>query len=258
MMSLVYEMKDIQRLIDYVSVYVDQIRLIDAEECRAVSISENSRRIVGEQCFEQWKEYHRCSNCIGYQAVMTRRVCEKYEKYGNEIVHMTAIPVRVRGGQGEECTYALEVVTLHHIEEGRELIRRAEEMQSMPWTCRDRMTAALHVKIMEKQQFEDCAEDEESLFLKVRTSDCFQQEMRHSPCAKIMEAVFAHLLQTCIRRTDWIIHTGEGEFLLVLPFCDDVMAEQISHRVKHMLASFGISVEIFKKLQEQMSGRTNE
>ncbi len=89
------------------------VRLVDAEECRTLTIDDEQRVRYGKECHDVWDSRERCTNCTSYQASMTKTVRYKTEIFQNKQFDITSIPIYLRMSNQELIPCVMETIRVH-------------------------------------------------------------------------------------------------------------------------------------------------
>lgn len=101
---LEYTWKTVGPALDSMKKMFDLARLVDAEECREVSISEDGSLQFGNACYAVWKSDHRCANCTSYQACHTNQRKNRVEYFEGKEYQIQSVPVRI--AMADETAYS--------------------------------------------------------------------------------------------------------------------------------------------------------
>ncbi|MCR4876586.1 MAG: GGDEF domain-containing phosphodiesterase [Clostridiales bacterium] len=87
-----------------------QVRLVDAEECRTLTIDENRKIHYGMECHDVWNSRERCKNCTSYQAGLTKTIRYKTEIFQKKRFDITSVPVNLRLNNMEVIPCVMEII----------------------------------------------------------------------------------------------------------------------------------------------------
>ena len=88
-----YSYKEINIAMDSMRVMFDIVRLVDAEECREVSVSAEGDLYFGKECYAVWNADHRCANCTSFQACHTQSKKTRVEYFNGKTFHIQSVPI---------------------------------------------------------------------------------------------------------------------------------------------------------------------
>ncbi len=71
----------------------DIVRLVDAQECREISVNEKGQLNFGKECFAVWNADHRCANCTSFQACNTHQKRTRTEQFGGKSFQIQSVPI---------------------------------------------------------------------------------------------------------------------------------------------------------------------
>ncbi len=87
--------KEIIPYMDSMRMIFDIVRLVDAEECREVSIAPDGNIRFGTECYHVWKTNHRCANCTSYRSCHTRKKENRAEFFEGKKFLIQSLPVEL-------------------------------------------------------------------------------------------------------------------------------------------------------------------
>ena len=90
-----YEWTNINQALDSMRVMFDLVRLVDAEECREITIDGDGVLHFGRECYAVWNADHRCANCTSFQACHAKQRRSRTEYFGGKKYQIQSVPVRV-------------------------------------------------------------------------------------------------------------------------------------------------------------------
>ena len=106
-----YSYKDINSSMDSMRVMFDLVRLVDAQECREVSITENGDLSFGGDCYAVWNADHRCANCTSYQACHTHQKKNRVEYFDGKAYQIQSVPVALSLKDDTVYSCNMELIT---------------------------------------------------------------------------------------------------------------------------------------------------
>ena len=121
-----YSIPEIRKEMEQLRRSYDQVRLVDAEECRILHPDGEDGLVYGEECHRVWETGERCANCTSYQAHMTRAVHYKTEYFRRRCYDITSIPVYLRQESLELTPCILELIRAHEADGAENPDRAAE------------------------------------------------------------------------------------------------------------------------------------
>lgn len=104
-----YSVFEINDIMDSLRPHYDIVRLVDAEECRILDISDGTLR-YGESCFAIWGRKNRCANCSSKRSCMTGCSVDKVEHLGHDRENIHSIPIYLTQINGEVEMCVIECV----------------------------------------------------------------------------------------------------------------------------------------------------
>ncbi len=87
--------KDVNSSMDSMRMMFDIVRLVDSEECREISVSNDGNISFGHKCYSVWKADHRCANCTSYQACHTHKKKNRTEYFEGKSFQIQSVPVEL-------------------------------------------------------------------------------------------------------------------------------------------------------------------
>lgn len=92
---LEYTWETINPALDTMRTMFDLVRLVDAGECREITIQEDGTLQYGNACFSVWNADHRCANCTSFQSCNSGKKKERTEYYKDQRFDIQSLPVRI-------------------------------------------------------------------------------------------------------------------------------------------------------------------
>ncbi|WP_029321943.1 GGDEF domain-containing phosphodiesterase [Butyrivibrio sp. AE3004] len=122
--TIKYTYSNVNSTMDSMRKMFDIVRLVDAQECREVSVTENGELLFGKDCYAVWDSDHRCANCTSYQACHTHRKKNRTEFFNGKIFQIQSIPVSLM--LPDETTYAcnMELISFSDNNQGAESVNK--------------------------------------------------------------------------------------------------------------------------------------
>jgi len=90
-----YSYKEINPFIETMRPIFDLVRIVDAQECREISITEDGQIRFGAECYAVWNACYRCSNCTSLKSCKTLSVKTRLEFFNDKKYNIRSIPVRI-------------------------------------------------------------------------------------------------------------------------------------------------------------------
>ena len=140
---LEYTWKSVNPALDTMRNMFDLARLVDAEECREISVSENGALQFGRACYAVWNADHRCANCTSYQSCHTHQRKSRVEYFDGKEYQIQSVPVQIT--LADETVYScnLELINFGESMEGAETSKNTRETTGYIST-HDKMTGILN------------------------------------------------------------------------------------------------------------------
>ena len=108
--ELNYTWKDVNSSLDTMRGMFDLVRLVDAEECREISVTEDGRLQFGCECYSVWQVEHRCANCTSLQSCRTHTRKNRTEVFGGKRFQIQSVPVNLELADGINYSCTLELI----------------------------------------------------------------------------------------------------------------------------------------------------
>lgn len=106
----IYTEEEMQQLIESLKHSYQYVRLVDPDECRALSFSDEGKLEYGNTCYSVWGINSRCSHCTSFQACKSNRECDRREKINGQVWNIRALPVRIHLKDDTRYSCTLEMI----------------------------------------------------------------------------------------------------------------------------------------------------
>ncbi len=106
-----YSYKDVKVSMDSMRIMFDIVRLVDAQECREVDISDEGNLVFGKECYAVWKADHRCANCTSYQSCHTHQKKTRVEYYEGKAYQIQSVPIALSLKDDTVYSCNMELIT---------------------------------------------------------------------------------------------------------------------------------------------------
>ncbi len=90
-----YSYKEINPFIETMRPMFDLVRIVDAQECREISITDDGQIRFGAECYAVWNACYRCSNCTSLKSCKTLSVKTRLEFFNDKKYNIRSVPVRI-------------------------------------------------------------------------------------------------------------------------------------------------------------------
>ena len=112
---LEYTWENINPALDTMRVMFDLVRLVDATECREITIEKDGSLKYGNACFSVWNAKHRCANCTSFQSCNSGIKKERTEYYKDQRFDIQSLPVRIAMPDQTIYSCSMELITFRSI-----------------------------------------------------------------------------------------------------------------------------------------------
>ena len=143
---LEYTWKTINPALDTMRAMFDLVRLVDAEECREISVSEEGKLQFGKACYAVWDADHRCANCTSYQACHTHQRKDRIEFFHGKKYQIQSVPVRIALSDDSVYSCNMELINVYHASEGETAssVEKDERETTGYLSTHDKLTGVLN------------------------------------------------------------------------------------------------------------------
>lgn len=111
-----YSVFDINRELETLRAEYDLVRLVDAEECRIITVNDTGKTQYEAECHSVWGIPERCANCTSYRACMTHQIVEKDEIFQGSRYHIQSVPLYLRLPDGELSFCVMEKIRVYSLD----------------------------------------------------------------------------------------------------------------------------------------------
>ena len=205
--------KKIVKILEYLEMIFDSVRLIDAELSLQYILDENHQICkLPNKCYEFWNHKDRCGNCICQKALSTKQKLSKFEFLDDKICHVVAVGININ-----DKTYVLELLTKiddKTILDGHgkdKLIQRISEHNKKLYI--DALTQAYNRRYYEEQLCH-LKDIEAVVMLDADDFKYVNDNYGHAVGDKVLRKI-ASIVMSHIRSTDSFVRYGGDEFVIV-------------------------------------------
>ena len=110
-----YTWENINPALENMNVMFDLARLVDAEECREIHISDTGKLSFGQECYAVWEADHRCADCTSFKACHTHRKSSRIEYFNNQRFHIQSVPIRITLADGTIYSCNMEMINFRDV-----------------------------------------------------------------------------------------------------------------------------------------------
>jgi len=145
--TLEYTWKDVNAALDSMRVMFDLVRLVDAEECREITIDETGMIQYGQACYAVWNSDHRCADCTSYKACHTHQKKSRTEYFDGKKYQIQSIPVRITLADNTIYSCTMELINFNVLtaEEAQIIDHTKDEQETSEYlTTHDSLTGLLN------------------------------------------------------------------------------------------------------------------
>ncbi|MCR5748099.1 MAG: bifunctional diguanylate cyclase/phosphodiesterase [Lachnospiraceae bacterium] len=108
--GLEYTWKNVNTSLNTMRGMFDIVRLVDAEECREIFVTEEGKLQFGDDCYSVWSSDHRCANCTSLQACRTHKIKNRSEIYNGRKFEIRSMPATIELSDGILYSCTLELI----------------------------------------------------------------------------------------------------------------------------------------------------
>ena len=105
-----YKWDEVHAALDGMRGMFDIVRLVDAEECREISVTDDGKLEFGSECYYVWNADHRCANCTSLQACRSHSRKIRTELFDGKDYHIQSMPVIIELSDGVLYSCTLELI----------------------------------------------------------------------------------------------------------------------------------------------------
>lgn len=110
-----YAVSEIRQEMELLRKSYQLVRLVDAVECRELTIDGHQKLHYGDECHDIWNSNERCADCSSFQASQTRTVRYKTEYYQNKRYDITSTPLYLRMENQELLPCVMETIRIREL-----------------------------------------------------------------------------------------------------------------------------------------------
>jgi putative two-component system response regulator len=215
--------------------YHEVVRLVDVNHLSQYTLTEDGELIEGEHyCYEVWKRFGRCENCISCKAIKCNAKKSKFEFIGSDAYFIISCPVVV-----DEKDYALELVnkvesnSLIYLMEREESFKVIKEYDRKLYL--DPLTGAYNRSYV----------NEALIFSKISALcmidiDYFKEvndKYGHDAGDQALKTA-AYVIMSQIRKTDTLVRYGGDEFLLLFSDMPEEPLKKRLEKIRQLVESY--------------------
>ncbi len=162
--------KDVNSYIESMKIMFDVVRLVDAEECREISISQDGNICFGSECYAVWKADHRCANCTSYKSCHTHKKKNRIEYFNGKCFNITSVPVELTLTDSSVYFCSMELISATVDAQNKKYEEKAYRETSEYISTHDTLTGLLNWDGFCKKARKLISNDQDKQFLMITFS----------------------------------------------------------------------------------------
>ncbi len=140
-----YTWKDVNSSMDSMRVMFDLVRLVDAEECREVFVTDSGELTFGRECYAVWNSDHRCVNCTSYKACHTHQKKSRVEYFDGKSYQIQSVPIELTLKDNTDYSCNMELITFTELVPGIQTQQEKDELETSGYiSTHDNLTGVLN------------------------------------------------------------------------------------------------------------------